>query len=868
MNKIDIINRVYKEYTFSNKNYILDFFYSPIHNYIAQNNINDRRLTDIYIKNIKELNIHLNTLISDSAILYINELYRNSNFASIESMLDNSKIDVMVIDFYEKFPTIWELVDQYIRECIDHYKTIYQLLNNNQKSLQENFSVVLSDLDDIKINKGDRHLNYIPTTEIFFKEKSIYYKNREENYESLFCDIYNYFSARTTSVSFFKVENGYFQERIQQKDCHNEKHFYSDSGVLLFVAYLLGLSDLHEENIIFNGTSYVPIDCETIFSNEKYFESDQPEIAYNLRNSILSTGLIPFKSINSAVISGLNSFSSQTIKSSNYEIKIIDGLIKKVAVNEELLKKKKNIPTNYENMDFLTNITLLKKEFRKVYVHFLENKSYFIKKITHLLQNKYSRVLHQNTGYYYELLRRSYHPYLFLSESRKDFFDSNEALLPLEREQLLNDYIPIDKKKIDINSSFFEKFTFEDLNLQLSILHQSFIAERGFYIKKYHPNIKKYYSIEDLNTKFLKLLNDTIPYYNEEPIILDHLFTGNSEDGHEFEVIILPKEYYLGNSGVLLFLHNNLVNNSLSNFPFEKYDLLYKDLLNYVDKRKYNINLKLGYHDGIAGILYTLFKLKNSTTEKVSEDYIIDISYLIIKNYINSNIKSDETDLVNGVIGFLYYLCQIYYNISEENKSKVKEIIDILVQNIKNRSFVDVSDIYFGFAHGIAGVIFVFNQVKTICENSEINKITEKLYKYLNSNYISEICNWKISTKDDKKPINWCHGSPGVLLAYLHPCNNISLSESEKIYSDIISNTGHNLCLCHGIVGNYHILNYVNYYYLNNQILQNRINYIISQNTKNLYDEKNLYEYSKSYMVGLSGILDIMHHKRPLNELF
>ena len=260
--------------------------------------------------------------------------------------------------------------------------------------------------------------------------------------------------------------------------------------------------------------------------------------------------------------------------------------------------------------------------------------------------------------------------------------------------------------------------------------------------------------------------------------------------------------------------------------------------------------------------------MKNSTTENVSEDYIIDISNLIAKNYIDNNIKSDEADLVNGVIGFLYYLCQIYYDVSEENKSTIKKTIDILVQNIKNRSFVDASDIYFGFAHGIAGVVFVFNQVKSICEDPELNKITEELYEHINSNYISEICNWKISTKDDKKPLNWCHGSPGILLAYLHPCNNISLSESEKIYSDIISNTGNNLCLCHGVVGNYHILNYVNYCYLNNQILQNRINCIVSQNTENLYDEKNLYEYSKSYMVGLSGILDIMHHNRPLTELF
>src|SRR5699024_2410028 len=136
------------------------------------------------------------------------------------------------------------------------------------------------------------------------------------------------------------IDEGYFQEKIPQAECHDEIFPYVNSGTFLFVSYLLGISDLHEENIIFSEQGYVPIDCETIFANDRYFYSEQKGTNYNLRNSVLATGLIPFRSINGAVISGLNSFKEQTINTSDYRLMITKESIYKEKVNESYLMKK------------------------------------------------------------------------------------------------------------------------------------------------------------------------------------------------------------------------------------------------------------------------------------------------------------------------------------------------------------------------------------------------------------------------------------------------------------------------------------------------------------------------------------------------
>src|SRR5699024_1496886 len=144
--------------------------------------------------------------------------------------------------------------------------------------------------------------NLIPTTEIRFQDRSIYFKNRVENYEHKLLYIYNLFNDKEVNIKTLNIKEGYFQKKVIQNDSYSIDNTYYKAGQMLFTSYLLGLSDLHEENIVFDGENYIPIDCETIFHIHEYIESNQKGVPYNLQNSVLATGLLPFTSIKGAVI--------------------------------------------------------------------------------------------------------------------------------------------------------------------------------------------------------------------------------------------------------------------------------------------------------------------------------------------------------------------------------------------------------------------------------------------------------------------------------------------------------------------------------------------------------------------------------------
>lgn len=96
------------------------------------------------------------------------------------------------------------------------------------------------------------------------------------------------------------INEGYwcrFIEHIENKANVNE--FYRNYGKILFLAYILGMNDLHYENMIAHGRFPVISDVETIFST--YISADTKRYYYDahrkavslLSNGTISTGLLP-----------------------------------------------------------------------------------------------------------------------------------------------------------------------------------------------------------------------------------------------------------------------------------------------------------------------------------------------------------------------------------------------------------------------------------------------------------------------------------------------------------------------------------------------------------------------------------------------
>ena len=116
--------------------------------------------------------------------------------------------------------------------------------------------------------------------------------------------------------SIISRENYSWCEVVSYENCVQEwelQQYYKRLGIQLFLVYLLGTKDLHSENLIAHGEYPVFVDLETLVNiqyNQKR-ETAFQEICYQLSNSVLYTGILPFyhfnqkgKGINASGING------------------------------------------------------------------------------------------------------------------------------------------------------------------------------------------------------------------------------------------------------------------------------------------------------------------------------------------------------------------------------------------------------------------------------------------------------------------------------------------------------------------------------------------------------------------------------------
>ncbi|HCY4700997.1 TPA: DUF4135 domain-containing protein, partial [Staphylococcus aureus] len=260
-----ILNEVYKDTNINDYQHYLDAFIEPIYRIIVENEVENEKIRSMINFNYCDNAIHLKKILSESVKLYTNETFKKSKSTDIIEMLNSINTLEFINQFYDSFELLYDKVIKYILKILGYYKSIYTELKKNRDKIKEIFQCDFDDLKNIKINLGDRHLYNIPTTLIQYKERNFYYKNKDALYEDLFYNVFSYFDKDFTYESSIKLSNGYLQKEIKMDSISNHPQMFRNAGKLIFIAYFLGTTDLHYENLILNNNYFKPIDCETIF---------------------------------------------------------------------------------------------------------------------------------------------------------------------------------------------------------------------------------------------------------------------------------------------------------------------------------------------------------------------------------------------------------------------------------------------------------------------------------------------------------------------------------------------------------------------------------------------------------------------------
>ena len=235
---------------------------------------------------------------------------------------------------------------------------------------------------------------------------------------------------------------------------------------------------------------------------------------------------------------------------------------------------------------------------------------------------------------------------------------------------------------------------------------------------------------------------------------------------------------------------NREVSNLISN--------IYEKNIENIHTEKYSLGMS-----GIAGILYSLIRLYNTTKE---EKYLDQIKKQLKYYDFNSLIiNSSNNGIVNGRAGLLISFLEIY-NKGIETEFIIPLII-LLYENLKNTKLICKNGIFWnaefqrsplcGMAHGSSGIILSLLRYYLIFDkNAECKDLIKNAVLYENTYYNSYHNNWRdnrdfIKNEDDAfQSFGWSHGSPGIGLVRLSILESKIFEDDEFykiIYRDLIN---------------------------------------------------------------------------------
>ena len=273
------------------KEYITVSVYSSFERYLAKD------LQDICIRTlISEMHLYKN-----NGLLLGNNSDEEYNYFC-KSVINNSKF----LDYlWNKYPVLKRIVFKKIIQTIEYFHQIICWFKEDYRQIELK---LLKSYDKVKIcsiqsTEGDCHNHSQKVVKVILNtHEQLILKPRSSKAESVFYKFLNLISIQTGSKQFIYNFISYedhswcsFVEYISCTDIEEVKQYYIRIGEQLFLSYLLGIKDLHLENLISFGEYpvFVDLECFDTVNKSKKINEINGYILNNLSNSVLATGILP-----------------------------------------------------------------------------------------------------------------------------------------------------------------------------------------------------------------------------------------------------------------------------------------------------------------------------------------------------------------------------------------------------------------------------------------------------------------------------------------------------------------------------------------------------------------------------------------------
>lgn len=826
-------------------------------------------------------------------ILYTyNELYSQKETSVLE--IDKGEL---LYNCFNKFPELERIFVTLSQQYIQYFSKLLKRLFSDEKEIIKYFDILGNPIS-VKWPLGDFHNDGETHAIITYScEVKIVYKVKNPAGNLIFENIIKKIVRENYKLPFLfpkrLIKNNYYwEEYIEHISTDNEQKlesFYETIGKYLAIFYVLGISDIIRDNIIANDGIPVFIDIECLLkpvlkaSNRDVF----PSADKFLKESVIGTGLLPFWTPNKSSDAGTNFGGISQTEIYVPKQHLYFGNNGKIVYEiENLPKSSTHIPFRHEKLNTKIICSKISNGFIDTCCFLMTHKKWIIDYIRNLIYdfNINSRILMRHTSVYNIILKESLHPdYLKNSRKRKRFLnylDNSydevcfpQELIEIEKKELENLNIPVFYSKPH-NKTVFHKEKhfdiiqnsgFDSMIKRLKCLSSKTIKEQNTLIEKSMACFEVISSSFDNSEKkthnFIEKKGNDSYFVKKyvirlaEKMLQDSLWIDKSWQwidigvGRAGQWEVSPKKHgiYDGLDGLGLFYLYLYDTTKIKRFKKVAESILKKSLFafNHFDPSKsYHLFSPFNFP---FSTLYFYWHYQNVTGERGFADIDELLEEKLIPFVRNHVCAESYLDVANGCSGLLIFLLD-YYNY---RKLKSLELpIHLIVQHLLKSAIRTSKGITWqskkfkklvGFAHGNAGFLYSLSKYYgTFGYTNNDIEFLKGIIHYNDSYFSNYQYGWKdLRYREETIAApSWCHGSSGILLAYLEAQNQLSLKfdiDWNKISNAIIQSgfKSSSHCLCHGMLGNAEVLIAVG-------------DYTNNPNLKVFVKEKILYEMQKN----------------------
>lgn len=810
---------------------------------------------DVHIVFEKELLNHLAKLFSNTLFLEFS-VKRGARF--INWLKITHKKDESGDELYKKF--VAEILQDGFVTFFQEYAVLARLtgglLSNWVNYLNEFLTHLQADWADIQSLYGNNYENsknplvikvYGGFSDMHNKGKfviclefqtglKLVYKPKNLGVDEAYFQFLNWLNKQSNLFSFkcVKILNRStygWMEYVETLPCTNiqeVENYYQRAGMLLCIAYLLGSTDLHFENILCAGEQPVFIDTETILTPRIRPTSDPKEkqfdwlITQSFSDSVMGTSLLPQWTPTQDSLFfdasgfGISEEQQMQTKKPQYIHKNKDNMVL------EYVEVFKTIDAHGPQLNGQgMSINHFKKYFiggfQKMYHFFLEYKEVLQDNNSplNLFWNQPVRFLFRNTQLYTSLLESLWHPdylrngvnyYLQLEVLRRSFMTEVNCplawqIVKFEQNALLDLNIPhfmVDSCQTVLMPNIYteqsgeifaqscqkqimlrlEKWGGKDYQQQLDLIKIAFYEPADTSSILNLPNESSApaslwsNSFEDCALAIGHQICNSAVFLEQNKATWLNL-EYNTQIGR-YQLKPITFDMYTGQAGIAVFLAG-LAKVTQDNFWFEWVEKAIAKLRPENKLSKNPFNTMLGAGVGFGSQIYSLTVI----SQLLNQPQLLQEAQCLAENINLSWIEQDKTwDVMGGTAGLIIVFCNLF------NLTKNTKYLDLGITCAKYllakreinplTNFPLWNNEHFqrpltGFAHGAAGFAYAFLQLYQLTNYPEFKETAEQCIAYENLFYKPEHHNWLDTRQLDPSSLitSWCYGAPGIGLARL-----------------------------------------------------------------------------------------------------